>query len=94
MSGPVRSHALIICSQIAAFLADYQDASARAVNLDNALISNATSISSEYADLVSLATRQAFGGLEISVSNGTDGKWNMSDVKIFMKDIGNSRYVQ
>ena len=78
---------------MSAFLEDFQDASERASALDNAVLQNATAISSQYADLVSLAARQAFGSIEMSVSNGTDGKWNMSDVKIFMKDVGNSGYV-
>lgn len=76
-----------------AFLADYPAANERASALDNIILQNATAISSQYADLVSLAARQAFAGTEISVSTGSDGNPNASDVKIFMKDIGNSRYV-
>lgn len=70
---------------------DYEAASARAINLDKSIIQNATLISSQYADLLSLAARQTFASIEISVSNGSDGKWNMSDVKIFMDDVGSSR---
>ena len=54
------------------------------------MLQSAAAISSKYADLVSLATRQVFGSIEISVANGSDGKWNTSDVKIFMKDVGNT----
>lgn len=79
--------------QIDSFIADFQNAVSRASNLDDAILQNATAISPQYADLVSLAARQTFGGVEFSVSNGSDGKWNMSDVKIFMKDVGNSRCV-
>lgn len=78
---------------MSAFLQDYQNASERASALDNAVLHNATAVSSQYADLVSLSALQAFGSIEISVSNGTDGRWDMSDVKIFMKDMGNSRCV-
>ena len=76
-----------------AFLDDYENANERASALDSAVLQNATAISAQYGDLVSLAARQAFGSTEISISNGTDGNWNMSDVKIFMKDVGNSRCV-
>lgn len=74
-------------------MSDYDAASTRAADLDSAVTQNATLISSQYADLVSLSARQAFGGIEISVSNGTDGEWNMSDVKIFLRDVGTSRSV-
>ena len=79
--------------QIGACLADYQAAAARAAALDDAVLQQATKISSQYADLVSLAARQAFGGLEFTISNGTDGNWNTSDVKVFMRDVGSSRCV-
>ena len=29
---------------------------------------------------------------EITIATGTDGSWNMSDIKMFMKDIGASKY--
>jgi len=37
---------------------------------------------------VTLAARQTFGAIDITVANGTDGNWNTSDVMIFMKNIG------
>ena len=48
----------------------------------------ASSVSNEYGQIVSLATRQTFGSIDITVGNGTDGNWNMSDVMIFMKNMG------
>lgn len=73
---------------ILAFLSDYNDALSRSEALDNQLTSAASGISSEYSDLIALASRQAFGGIDITVSNATGGGWNTSDVMIFMKNIG------
>lgn len=38
-----------------------------------------------------MAARQTIGSSELSITNGTDGRWNTSDVKMFMKDVGTSR---
>ncbi|OCH91418.1 hypothetical protein OBBRIDRAFT_886945 [Obba rivulosa] len=78
---------------ISEFLSDYDTANQRAQALDQKILRDASNISTEYADLVSLAARQAFGGIDITISNGTDGHWNTSDIMIFMKDIGNTRRV-
>ena len=75
-----------------AFTTDFQAAHDRAVVLDNKIIQDASNISAQYVDLVSLATRQTMGSLDITVSGDSDGNVNASDVKIFMKDIGTSRY--
>ena len=52
----------------------------------------ASNTSDTYSNFVSLATRQAMGGTELTIAKGSDGNWNMSDVKMFMKDVGNSKY--
>ncbi|KAI0645913.1 DUF1793-domain-containing protein [Trametes meyenii] len=75
---------------IDAVTSSFGDVLQRAVAFDQAIIGNASQVSSHYADLVSLAARQAFGSLDITVSTGSDGKPNASDVRIFMKDIGSS----
>ncbi|GBE81170.1 Glutaminase A [Sparassis crispa] len=75
---------------IEAFLSDFSNAQTRSVTLDEKILQDASAISADYGDLVSLAARQTFGGIDITVSNGTDGQWNTTDVKIFMKDIGTS----
>ncbi|EMD37366.1 hypothetical protein CERSUDRAFT_114039 [Gelatoporia subvermispora B] len=74
-------------------LINFTETSQRAQSLDNSIIQNATKISPQYADLVSLAARQVFGAIDITVSAGSDGQWNSSDVQIFMKDIGNTQRV-
>jgi len=67
---------------------DYEDAMTRCLALDSQLTDAASAISSNYSDLVTLAARQTFGGIDITISNGTDGQWNSSDVMIFMKNLG------
>ncbi|KZT10664.1 uncharacterized protein LAESUDRAFT_643335, partial [Laetiporus sulphureus 93-53] len=82
-----------ISELIEGFVSDFSDAQSRAESLDNELTQNASSISSQYSDLISLAARQAFGGIDITVSNETDGNWNTSDAMIFMKNMGTDRRI-
>ncbi|EMD37367.1 hypothetical protein CERSUDRAFT_114040 [Gelatoporia subvermispora B] len=74
-------------------LVNFNETVQRAQSLDNKIIQDALKISPQYADLVSLAARQVFGATEITVSNGSDRQWNISDTLMFMKDIGNTRRV-
>ena len=55
------------------------------------ITADAAKISPEYVDLVSLATRQTLGSLDITVLSDVQGNVNSSDVMIFMKDIGTSQ---
>ena len=55
-------------------------------------MSDARQISDNYADLVTLAARQALA-VDITMSKDSQGQWNTSDVMTFMKDVGNSRWV-
>ncbi|KIK65872.1 hypothetical protein GYMLUDRAFT_218622 [Collybiopsis luxurians FD-317 M1] len=73
------------------FMSDASNALQRAIALDNQIISDAQGISSDYADLVSLASRQAMAGMEITVGSDSNGQVNKSDVLIFMKDTGDSQ---
>ncbi|EMD37588.1 hypothetical protein CERSUDRAFT_114227 [Gelatoporia subvermispora B] len=77
---------------ISFFLTDYDAASQRADALDQQILQAAATVSSDLADLVSLATRQVLGSLDITISNGTNG-WNNSDIMIFMKNMGNDQRV-
>ncbi|KAF9039547.1 DUF1793-domain-containing protein [Hymenopellis radicata] len=72
------------------FLGDFDNAQQRATDLDDKLLSDAKAVSTDYADLVSLAARQALA-VDITVSHGSDGTFNTSDVMTFMRDTGNSR---
>ncbi|KAJ7347211.1 hypothetical protein DFH08DRAFT_808969 [Mycena albidolilacea] len=82
-----------VSDAIDAFMTDFPAARARAIALDQKILQDAAAVSPEYADLVSLATRQAMAGMEITLSTLPDGSFNMSDVKAFMKDVGNSQRV-
>ncbi|KAK6977760.1 hypothetical protein R3P38DRAFT_3472295 [Favolaschia claudopus] len=66
----------------------------RALALDQQILQDASRVSAQYADLVSLAARQAMAGIEITLSTSDNGSgFNLSDVKAFMKDVGNSQRV-
>ncbi|KAF9071443.1 DUF1793-domain-containing protein [Rhodocollybia butyracea] len=73
-----------------AFMSDASGALSRATTLDGKIVSAANGISSNYADLVSLASRQVMAGMEITVGTN-NGQINNSDVLFFMKDTGNSQ---
>ncbi|PIL35889.1 hypothetical protein GSI_01549 [Ganoderma sinense ZZ0214-1] len=78
---------------IDAFTGDYAGAYSRAVALDQKIMSAATRISSQYSDIVALATRQVMATLDFTV--GTDSNNNVvpGDVKIFMKNMGTDNRV-
>ncbi|KAJ3517821.1 hypothetical protein NLJ89_g243 [Agrocybe chaxingu] len=75
------------------FLLDFPSALSRAIELDNKVLADAAQVSSKYATVTALCLRQTFGAMDITVSKTTSGDWNESDVKIFMKDLGNSRRI-
>ncbi|KAJ7917724.1 hypothetical protein B0H13DRAFT_2322076 [Mycena leptocephala] len=77
---------------IDAFMGQFPKAVARATELDQKILQHAGAVSRNYMDLVSLATRQAMAGVEITVS-AKDGELNVSDVQAFMKDVGNTQRV-
>ncbi|KAA1477095.1 hypothetical protein DENSPDRAFT_786182 [Dentipellis sp. KUC8613] len=72
------------------FLTDFPNAQKRAEELDNRILGQANTFGSEYADLVSLATRQVYGTTELNIAQDASGTWNQSDVMMFMKSIGDS----
>ncbi|TCD67398.1 hypothetical protein EIP91_012433 [Steccherinum ochraceum] len=77
-------------SVIDAFLGDFSNSTNRAIALDAQILADAAKISPTYSTLVSTAVRQTIAGIEVTVSKGSDGQWNTSDVKMFMKDVGTS----
>lgn len=84
-TGQSRAHAAIACSQIDSFLSDFSSALTRANTFDAKVQSDASAISSDYASIVALSIRQAFGATEITVSRNSDGSINASDILMFMK---------
>ncbi|PIL37079.1 hypothetical protein GSI_00771 [Ganoderma sinense ZZ0214-1] len=76
-----------VSSAISTFIHDYADALLRAQAFDAKVKADASKISSDYADIVALSVRQAFGSIEITVSKDSSGNFNTSDVMTFMKEI-------
>ncbi|KAI0036801.1 hypothetical protein K488DRAFT_81789 [Vararia minispora EC-137] len=72
---------------VLSFLNDYSSALSRAQNFDAKVQSDASKTSSDYAALVALSIRQAFGATEITISKNPDGSFNTDDVLMFMKEI-------
>ncbi|KAL8280409.1 hypothetical protein RQP46_007057 [Phenoliferia psychrophenolica] len=72
---------------ILAFHAAHPTAVATAAALDRKVQTDAEAISSNYADIVALSVRQFAASTEFTVSKGTDGSFNKSDVLAFMKEI-------
>ncbi|KAL0061631.1 hypothetical protein AAF712_011548 [Marasmius tenuissimus] len=68
------------------FLADADNAKARAFKLDERIQTDARKISSPYNDVVSLATRQTLAGVETVVGPS-------NSIFMFMKDVGGSTRV-
>lgn len=84
------SHSDVHVLELNAFLTDFEGAQERSAQLDEQLMQNATAAggSANYSDLVSLAARQVFGSIDITVAEDDNGHWNTSDTMIFMKNIG------
>jgi len=81
--------------KIAFFLQDYPNAVKTAIELDTKIQTGASTISPHYADLVALSLRQAMSAMEFTIQKGSNGQWNTSDIKAFMKNIatvGNGGY--
>ncbi|KAA1466346.1 DUF1793-domain-containing protein [Dentipellis sp. KUC8613] len=76
-----------VADAIASFLGDYAGALQRAQQFDSKVNSDASKISSDYAAIVALSLRQTFGATELTISRGSNGQWNTSDVMMFMKEI-------
>ncbi|TFK97850.1 hypothetical protein BDV98DRAFT_607320 [Pterulicium gracile] len=75
---------------IDAFLEDYPNAKRRADEFDRKIQTEASKVSSRYAELLALGTRQVLGATELTIARGSDGNWNHSDVKMFMRKMGSS----
>ncbi|KAI0312205.1 hypothetical protein OF83DRAFT_1067589 [Amylostereum chailletii] len=73
------------------FLNDFPAALDRAIKLDANLTNAAASTipGTEYSNLIALAARQVMGFTSLTVSKGSDGSWNESDVMMFWRDVDN-----
>ena len=77
-------------TQIPEFLNDFANASSRAQQLDSKILGDAAAVSGVLGDLVSLATAQVYGSIQLTVGIDASGSLNKSDVMAFMKNIGGS----
>ena len=66
----------------------FDDALAASIELDNQLLAASNSISTEYAGLISLVTRQAMSTIEYTINIDYNDN-NISDIKAFIKNTGN-----
>lgn len=74
------------------FLNDFDAARRRADAFDEKITSAAKAVSTNYAHLVSLATRLVIGSTEVTVPTNLAARtWNDSDIMTFVKDNGRSR---
>jgi hypothetical protein len=71
-------------------LNDFSNASQRAQKLDREILQDAASVSGLLGDLVSLAVPQVFGSSQITIGTDNSGNLDMSDVMMFVKDVGGS----
>ncbi|KAI0779898.1 DUF1793-domain-containing protein [Fomes fomentarius] len=73
------------------FLLDYSNALQRAGTFDSQIEADAKQISTDYASIVALSVRQAFGPLEITASKNGDGSYDTSNVLTFVKEISTGK---
>ncbi|EJD08023.1 DUF1793-domain-containing protein [Fomitiporia mediterranea MF3/22] len=74
--------------QIEDVLNHFDDAMTAATTLDNKILRDAGQVSTNYADILSLSTRQVMGALEYTLLKDASSSFNMSDVKAFLNDMG------
>lgn len=69
-------------------LGEFNSILLNSIAIDNAVRADGLAISPEYPDILALSLRQAMASMEITISVGSDGQWNTSDVMSFMKNMG------
>ncbi|KLO16076.1 DUF1793-domain-containing protein [Schizopora paradoxa] len=69
-------------------LSDFDSLLLNSIAIDNAVRADGLSISPEYPDILATSLRQVMASMEITISVGSDGHWNTSDVMSFMKNMG------
>ena len=77
--------------QIEFFIDNYSNALQTSNEFDEKVNDDAISVSGSemYSDLIKLSMRQVLGGVDITVKSSPNNEWNTSDVKAFMKNMGN-----
>ncbi|KAI0684501.1 hypothetical protein BC835DRAFT_1293062 [Cytidiella melzeri] len=78
-----------VSSVVTDVLSHFPDALTSATALDASIARDAQTYGQDYANLLSLSTRQAMAALEYTVmKDPTTNAYNTSDIKAFMKDMG------
>ena len=68
---------------------NFTDSVAAAASLDARLASAAGALSSDYSDLFSISTRQAFGAFDLTIPQpNAKNEVDLTDVKAFARDFG------
>lgn len=83
-------------SSLSFFYNDYATVSAMSAEVDAKIQQDAASAvpgNDNYPGLCAIATRQVYGGLEITVGKTASGAYNSSDIMVFVKEIATSNYV-
>lgn len=84
-TGYYRAHYPTTHEALSYFLDDYRDALLESLELDQELATFATAAAgSKYADIVALSTRQAYGGIDLTISNES---LDTSDPLAFIKEL-------
>ncbi|KZV92371.1 DUF1793-domain-containing protein [Exidia glandulosa HHB12029] len=66
---------------------DFEKVTDLATKFDDQVKEDAAKVSPEYAGIVELSLRQAFGACELTISKNADGSFNKDDLLFFMKEI-------
>ncbi len=77
-----------IISKIGDFLNDFANASSRAQKLDLKILQDAAPVSGLLGDLVSFATAQVYGSIQLTIAIDAYGYFVKSDAMAFMKNMG------
>ncbi|KAF9531900.1 hypothetical protein CPB83DRAFT_760361, partial [Crepidotus variabilis] len=72
------------------FLEDFEGATERVRLLDTKIMDDGNAISSSYANLLAFSSRSAFGAMDITVPLNPSEDLDLSGVKVYLKDLGNS----
>ena len=72
------------------FLDDFRRATDASSAFDARLSAAGNNVSSEYADLLALSARQVMSSLDITLAKNVGGEWELSDTKVFMKNMGSA----
>lgn len=87
-TGYYRAHYQNTNDALSFFLDDYRDALLESLELDQEMVTFATAAAgTKYADIVALSTRQAFGGIDLTIPNES---LDVNDPLAFIKELSSN----